>query len=244
MTYLSHSGDCGDLFAALAALKPYGPFKLGLYPSTHTGYRMTVERVECLRPFLEAQPYVAGVEWIPEAKFLNLDGWRRHYRNGFNLCDMLATWLDLPHPGRRDPWFTVDEPNRVAPVVIARSGRYHYRFPWRLAVKKYKECAVFVGHQDEYDAFAGEWGHIPYYKTANFLDLARVIAGAYLVCCNQSSPLWLAEGFKIPTCYEENPSHKNCHWDRPGHVPIIDELAALPDVDDLEDRWKIATGRA
>src|SRR5882762_6239119 len=86
----SHSGDIGDLLAALPVIRQLAGGELVLFPAPYTGFPMTVERVENLRPLLELQPYVKGVRWGAGPEGTNLDEWRKHYDPSKNLTDMLA----------------------------------------------------------------------------------------------------------------------------------------------------------
>jgi len=232
----SHSGDIGDLLAALPVIRQLGGGELVLFPAPYTGFPMTVERVENLRPLLELQPYVKCVRWAAGPEGTNLDEWRNHYDPSKNLTDMLAHTFGQPHPDREEPWLKIDWPDRIARVVFARCQRY--RNPdvdWRQIYDEYADHAVFVGTPEEYCDFQNEVGHVSYRYTPNYLDLARVVAAADLVAVNQTSIRWLAEGFKVPVLVEVEPAINNTHWQReaafyvygPGGIPALAELEDL-----------------
>lgn len=237
----SHFGDTGDLIAALATIATIGPGTLTLYPAPGRVREVfTPEKVERLRSFLECQEYVTGVSFAEHPVGTVLDKWRtRRPRGHRNLADAVADAFNVPHWSRELPWCKVDKPYRAAPVVLARSPRYHgHAFPWSEIVREYGTRAVFVGTEDEHEQFTAEFGYVPHHHTPTLLDLARVIAGASLFVGNQSTPAMLAEALKRPRWLEVgNPP--NCHWNRAhswyGHdfptganvVPKLSDLPAL-----------------
>lgn len=232
----SHSGDIGDLLAALPVIRQLGGGELVLFPAPYTGWRMTRERVENLRGLLELQPYIAGVRWADGPTGTNLDEWRQHYDRYKNLSDMLAQTFGQPHPEREQPWLKIDRPKRIARVVFARSRRYrNLQVDWRRIYDEYAGEAVFVGTPDEHQDFQKEVGPVSYHYSPGYLELARVVAGADLVVVNQTSIRWLAEGFKVPVLVEVEPNINNTHWERagafylygPGDIPALNDLEGI-----------------
>ena len=221
----SHSGDVGDLVAGLSAVEAAGGGELLLVPGRCAGGRMTPQRVESLRSFLEQQPYVKGVWWSKHPIGFNLDEWRRqHLRRGgpVNIADAHHDAMRVPHRDRNLPWLFVDSPCRSSDVVFARGPRWrNTEFGsewWRRLYADYGQRAVFVGHPEEHREFVRDFGPIVYRPTADYLELARVIAGCNLFCGSQSSPFWVAEGFKRLICLEVSTTHKNCYFARQGLI--------------------------
>lgn len=240
----SHSGDQGDLLAHLPIVRGLGGGKLILFPSSYTGYRMTPERVANMAPLLLSQPYIHGVEWASVPSGRNLDDWRNHYKHGLNITDMACDTFGLAFLEREQPWLVVD-PQPVARVIFARSGRYHNdAFPWVKVYERYKSAAVFVGTSAEHNEFERDIGPIDWHPTADMLDLARVIAGCELFVGNQSSPYWIAEGLKVPTLLEITHFPNNSHWERAAnlHGWSADWLGCLPPLDALP--WRQLAGVA
>ncbi len=233
----AHDGDIGDLIAALSVVRYLGGGELVLYPTGYTRERMTRERFESIRDFLGSQPYLSSVSYADSATVgcLNLGHWRKHYANGLNLCDMYYHWLGSPHPDRYEPWLWF-EPTHKADVIFARSPRYHGNFPWRRAIKKYRDCCLFLGHTDEHQAFCREFGEVPY-RSTTFAEAARIIAGARLVCVNQTGLYWVAEAQKKVICLEAsgNWGQRTCHWERNGFFYGSNGLCELPDVEAFDD---------
>jgi Macrocin-O-methyltransferase (TylF) len=235
----SHSGDIGDLLAALPVIRQLGGGELVLFPAQYTGCRMTRARVESLRPLLELQPYIKGVRWAPGPEGTNLDEWRQHYDSYKNLTDMLAQTFGQPHPDREQPWLKIDRPHRVARVVFARSDRYRNpQVDWHKIYKEYAGAAVFVGTPDEHQDLQQEVGPVGYRYTPTYLDAARVVAGADLVVVNQTSIRWLAEGFKVPVLVEVEPAINNTHWQRAGAFYLYgpSDIPALADLESVAVR--------
>ena len=197
-----HSGDLGDLVAALPAIATKGAGELRLYPDPVCGNRMTPERADDVKALLEYQPYIHSVTWHPgRTGGVDLGSWRSHYVNGQNLADMVCTWQKLPHWPRRKPWMVINSSykNLLQPrVVIARTDRWRVKewdFPWRRVMALYADYAAFVGTQAEHDLFCKEVGEIRYHYTENFWHLANTVAQADLVIANQTCVRWLAEAF-------------------------------------------------
>lgn len=233
MTF-SHSGDIGDLLAALPTIKSMGGGELVLYPAPYTGWRMTPQRAESLRPFLELQPYISGVRFARHAIGTNLDHWRDHYRTNLNLSDMVAGAFGQPHHPREQPWLRVDAPNRIARVLFARSGRYRNpAVDWRKLYDEYSEEACFVGTPEEHHDFQRSVGPISFHYTPDYLELARVVAGADLICVNQTSIRWVAEGLKVPVVVEVDPGTNNTHFDRAGAKYLYGSGGDIPPLLDV-----------
>ncbi len=118
----SHGGDTGDLIYALPTVKMLGGGRLRLVKAQQVREPFSPAKVESLRPLLEAQPYVSGVEYGEEATGLNLDAFRRLYRDDLNLSDLVSTTFGVPHYPREEPWLFCSDPRPVARVVINRSA--------------------------------------------------------------------------------------------------------------------------
>lgn len=232
----SHDGDFGDTIAAMNLVHHLGGGDLVLFP-TNTRIRMSPGHMAIIAPLLEAQSYISSVRYSdhPAPNGLNLGRWRFNYRGGLNLCDMYFEWLGLPHPPRYKPWLEA-EPNRESPVVFVRSPRYHGRFPWKRAVKKYRGCSIFLGMPEEHADFCSKFGEVPFFPTSDLLAAAEVIRGAKLVCANQTALFWIAEGLKMPVCLEASgdPGLRNCHWEREGFFYGTSLFSELPDLDVLD----------
>lgn len=224
--WFTHSGDMGDVLFALPTIKAKGGGTLYLFDTPgKTAHGMTQAKADSLRSLLIQQPYIKDVIFCPQGhEDQALNGFRHHFRPYRNLADMHLATHALGPEHRAKAWLQV-EPKQVAPVVIHRSPRYQNNYmPWRRIVEQYKGKAVMIGSPAEWERFVSQFGHVPYYRTANMLELAQVIAGAKLYCGNQSSPEAVAEGLKQNKILEVAPNAPaSCMYKRIGAVYCLDE---------------------
>ena len=70
------------------------------------------------------------------------------------------------------------------------------RFPWPALIAQHGHRMAFVGLEPEYVEFCKLQPaiNVPWHKTANFLELARVINGSKVFIGNQSSSQAIALG--------------------------------------------------
>jgi hypothetical protein len=248
MREFSHDGSAGDIIYHITAVKMLGGGTFWIYPSHIENYRMNRRYAETLMTLLRVQPYLKSVGWNEHAQGTDLGHWRHNYKYRFNLSDMCHSWLGLHHMHRYDPWLTVPDVKRIAPVVINRCPRWRNdHFPWQRVYDAYGRDAVFVGHTQEHAEFCHNWGPISYHHTRDFLELAQVIAGADLFVGNQSSAASVAEGLKMPMIQETLPMDSwwsNCHWERDEKIHGTDGNAELPPLSDLRERWAGSRAKA
>lgn len=217
-----------------------------LRASQLTRVRLTPENWNGIDLLMKAQPYISDVfEWSNHKSDYNLNLFRNKMnlslRRGQGLDTNLADWfLDTFHVDRKardTAWLSV-EPNRVARVVINRTGpgrdpKYIYhnrRFPWHRVLEKYKGDTVFIGSPLEHEVFCDVFGDVPYHSTPNLFEVAKVIAGADLFVGNQSCPLWIAYGLFKPVLLEVWLNGENSSFHRPGVTLGKDNKVPLPDL--------------
>ena len=218
-----HAGDIGDVIAALPIFRAMGGGNLLLFhdkdakPGMAPRESMEGKRFEAIKPLLEAQPYIYSVEW---GTGVSTKGFREVLRPRFeSLTERQARHIDQ-WPVDLSPWLTV--PGDVQPtdrVICCRSPRYHnqYAFPWKAAAEAYGNRLLFIGLPDEHSAFEGMLGcRVEHAKTENFLEIARIMAGARQVIANQSSPLWVAMGLGKKVIVEGCYHCPNTEIPRPG----------------------------
>lgn len=229
-----HFGDVGDVFAACASLETLFPSGVDLVLYKAEGRcrePMSEAKVERLKPLLLQQRYIRSVRYSEKPEGLVLDQWRdRGYHGKINLAEMFAENFGLTPPDKHKPWFTVDNPENVADVIVHRSPRYAGRnFPWRRIIRLYKHRMAFIGLAAEYESFTKSFGQVRYHPTADWLAAARAIAGSKLYIGNQSAPYWLALGLgKRTWCEQFRGSRHNCYWQRDG--AYYDLLPKFPQV--------------
>lgn len=243
-----HSGDMGDVIYAMATFKALGGGVLFLsgdnrYPfPRHTRWVQggaKPEWVGNLASLLDQQPYVWATRYthgLPFSCDVDFNKFRTAYlgktQDAFkSLLKLQAEAIGLT-VDETQPWLTVDWPVTIPdrPILISRTERFHNDdFPWQWLTKEYGERMAFVGTNFEYGLFRQQFKahQIPYYPTANLLELARVIAGAKVLIANQSCPLAIAHGLGKPVVVETWMGNANCmlkrenaiHW-RGGHCDI------------------------
>jgi hypothetical protein len=223
-------GCAGDILYALAAVKMAGGGEFYCNSGCNAGWRLPDATYASVLSLIDAQPYISRTGIVPEARGIDLDVWRQRPGKALNISDQIAEFLGTEYIPRNDPWLYV-APHPVAPVVLHRSPRYHVAgFPWRRVLATYRE-AVFVGYLFEYEQFAGEFGHVPFYPTHNYLELAEVIAGCELFIGNQSSPAAIAQGLRVNMVQESFPPGGwpgDCVWERAGMTHGYGEQVELP----------------
>ncbi len=235
MSIFHHSGRLGDILYSLPALRALGGGHLVLTPWLLVGALLTPTDVENLGGLLRCQPYIRSVTYAPHKPpdCIDLNGFRhQRWLQGQTLADLYLRALGLPAAERDQAWLGV-EPHRVAPVVIHRSARYQDpNFPWPAALRRYRRAGiVFVGTPAEHRDFVAAFGPVAYHATADFLALARVIAGADLFIGNQSAPYAVAEGLKQRTVQETHLPWANCVFRRANAAYSLDLDLQWPALD-------------
>jgi len=234
-----HSGNTGDIVYSMAFMQAMGGGKVILGPKVDLpkppAMRETMcERlVENLRPLLLAQPYVSAVEFsgsMPPCDY-DLNQFRLH--GAGNLVEQVFTAFNVckdAYVSDTVPWLEVENPAVTKPVVINRTARWRNpKFDWKRVLATYRGMLAFVGTEEEHEAFCREHGAVPYRRTENLLELARVIAGCQLFIGNQSTAYAIAEGLKKDTVQETCPEIPNCKFVRPNALYGEGAHLYLPD---------------
>ena len=113
-------------------------------------------------------------------------------------------WESIGLAGRADldiPWMNGIPQKPIAEIVICKTSRYSGKLNWR-GLKEYASRSVFVGMEEEWQAFRSAYFDVEFYKVCNLLDFAQVVAGAKLYVGNQSFGLALADAMLIPRVAE------------------------------------------
>jgi len=128
-------------------------------------------------------------------------------------CDGVGVSRDWAGGRWLDVW-----PRRAARVVFCRSARYRPSVPnvdWRRLIRYAGGDGVFLGLAAEYQAFKTEFGFLGGHLVVdNFLQVARVLAGADLVVGNQTGIVAVANGLGVPLILERCERIDNCRFDR------------------------------
>jgi hypothetical protein len=119
-------------------------------------------------------------------------------------------WESVGLPGKADPdipWMNGIPKKPIADIVLSKTGRYCGKLDW-LRLKEYASRSVFVGLEEEWQAFRSTYFDLEFYKVSSLLDFAQVVTGAKLFVGNQSFGLALADAFLVPRVaelWEPNP---------------------------------------
>jgi hypothetical protein len=220
-----HSGNAGDVIYALPAVRALGGnagaiLKLELNVPLRDksichplgAVQLNRKMYDMLAPLLTAQPYIKRLEEYERGSPLDYD--LDSFRESPLLIDRLgiSRWYFYMFGLAADlsqPWLTV-EPDRTyaQSLVVARSFRYR-----NLALShrflEGRGDIVFVGLHDEYEDFKQQAPSARWVEVDDFLQLARMVAGARLFIGNQSFPYSLAEGLKVRRVLELDPGMPN-----------------------------------
>lgn len=219
-----HSGDLGDIIAALPIIRHLGGGKLYLGATEPCKCRenMTRERFEFIRPLLESAPYIWGVEYEDEAR---ADYDFSEFRSAVprikraSLVEWQARSFDIdPKDVDLSPWLdAIPSPRSKGALVVARSARYHNpSFPWRHITSKYPHV-MHVGTPKEHKELVRRLDNrvIEYAKCPDMLVMAQIIRGSDLFIGNQSSPCWIAMAMGHPLMQETWTVEPNSMIERP-----------------------------
>ena len=209
-----HTGDAGDIIAALPVMRQLGGGDLVIGAGKLGTIRepMKGARYEAIRPLLEAQPYIKSVCYDEHPEGVTHD-FSRFRELDETLGQNLASW-QARYFGRGvdlSPWISLTRKVlKTGKTLFARSPRYHNpEFPWKELLAKHKENSRFVGFGVEIEEFRNEFGPIQHIPTTDLLHLAEMIAGCDLFIGNQSCPCWIAMGLGVPVIQEVWPEHPN-----------------------------------
>ncbi len=113
-------------------------------------------------------------------------------------------WESVGLPGKANldvSWLRRIPQKSIADIVICKTARGSGTLDWAL-LKAYEKRMVFVGLEDEWQAFRRAYFNVEFYKASTLLDLAQVISGTKLYVGNQSFGLALADSMLIPRVAE------------------------------------------
>jgi hypothetical protein len=196
-----HTGDIGDIIAALPVIRHLGGGDLIIgdapIPGQQIRESMQGRRYDALAPLVRAAvPYVTSVQFVggpmPAVDY-DLSTFRQTNSFGQNLAEWQARHLGITNLDQ-SKWLEVTpSAESRGKVVIARSPRYHNpQFNWRRILDANRNSLLFIGLPDEHALFKRDFGYVPYRPTEDMLQVAELIAGSSLFVGNQSAPMWTA----------------------------------------------------
>ena len=233
-----HSGDWGDLIYAMPVMKALGGGVLFMSADCKFPFPMPPRSIRSpsmpfadwcnqISPLLEAQDYVWSAKFTHATPFstdYDLNRFRLPWarRSSSDLHSIFRLHADAFHLtlDESQPWLMVDKfvslPNK--PIVVNRTERYqNLSLQWTDCIRKYGDQMVFIGSPKEHELFNGlgaPFKKVDYHPTKNFLEAARIIAGAKVFMGNQSSCMAIALGLGVPVVQEVWPMNGNCRLKR------------------------------
>lgn len=247
MNTYGHSGDLGDIVAALPTIRATGGGRLVIFHRAGGAREsMKGKRFDAIKPLLEAQPYIESVTWSDTVPAVDFDF--STFRHDHILGENLAEW-QARHFGVEislEPWLTVPNLFREMSdrIIVARTARYqNWQFPWRRIVQEHGERILFVGMPNEHAAFCKINGKVDHLPTADLLEVAQVIAGSSMLIANQTAACWVGLGLGHPLVQEQSPVTRDSVIERPnaqyvlyGEMPRIPTFGANLIASELQQR--------
>lgn len=228
MKVFFHSGDLGDIIAALPAIRALGGGRLVIgqriwRPLIGIRESMRGGRYRVIEPLLKAAPCISDVAYDDHppkidydfsqfrpvvSRLLSASRLEKIFGNRTkltNLVEQQAQYLGVNNVDV-SPWLSVPpHPATAGKTVVARSARNHNpRFPWPRLLEARRSEMVFIGLPDEHRAFEQEFGPVAYRPTKDLLEVAQLIAASRLFVCNQGCPGWIAMALGHPLVQETN----------------------------------------
>lgn len=225
-----HSGDMGDIIAALPVFRQLGGGRIIICdsitqePGLVARESLKGARFEAIKPLLEAQPYITEAEWSDTPTTTTHDAWafRNKLQHGESLAHAQGRHLGLENLNI-SKWITIPgEPlhNLRTRVAIYRSPRYHvpeWDKVWAKIAQAYGDKLLFVGLKEEHEAMEKLMGlRIEHAVTPDLLEAARVINACSLVYGNQTCGAWLTMGLHKRYVQETDLQRPNSRIDYAG----------------------------
>lgn len=220
----SHSGEWGDLILSLPAIKALsGGSVYGVdRPWTRPNFR---NKIALAKSLLEAQNYIDHVgPHNGERIDIDISPFRRNgLITGQTIVERVARYCRVT-ADISEPWLHVEPDARSkGRIVINQCPRWtSFFFPWKQIVQTFGDDLLFIGLPEEHKEFCDEFGKMPYLRTNDLHDVARLIRGSELFCGNQSCCAAIAEGLHHPKVLAVCQWACDCFFKRDGAMYCID----------------------
>lgn len=222
-----HLGKIGDLCYALPACRELGittlyiPERTAESPAIYSTVKDFLLLQPCIKEVKEYPSNLGYGELAPGIHIdIDLDLHRTHpYRGKTNMVQRYFEIFNIKGVDPYQPWLTIDRPflipfeNKYCVINLTNRFRDNSLVDWKRIraniLKEYGTDHWFVGTEAEHADFERAYGKVNYMKTPTVLDLARFIAGAEEVYCNQSLCLVIAQGLGKVYHLEKKPTKTN-----------------------------------
>ncbi len=205
----THSGATGDIIFSLPTIKAMGGGKL-IVTNFHK------QRYEAVKPLIEAQEYITGVEWAeqkPEGS-IDLDKFRQYAGHHFNLVEAHLKAQNIIGYHWQDGWLTLPDNQQLLPGIkyaaINRTTNYaDENCDWIKEVeylRSISDVVFFIGYPEEYNLFCYKFAEVKYFP-CNFLEAAHLMKNAVMFTGCYSAMSTIAMGLGINYRLEQAPGH-------------------------------------
>lgn len=161
-----------------------------------------------LKPLVEAQDYIAGME-IWEGQQVDLDYDVTRDKKSIPMpYGLIHTWGEAAFPQTSTDlsqrWLMAETNMRyIDKVVISRTQRYTNPYVTYFFLKDYESQLVFSGTPAEHEHFCNaNKVNVEFLKIDNFLELAEVMNACKFVLSNQTLAWHVADGLKVKRLLE------------------------------------------
>lgn len=230
----------GDFYLRMNNIQNVVTSKLGWGDVGRHRGRMTPEDYDLMKELVLHQPYINSFNiWNGEEIDYELEDAYDHLETGFfprNFSNQYALAVGLdPKKHVRElqlfPWMECREERKFPgrPIVIHRSPNYQEGNPvespkWKNFIERgLVDQAVFVGAPSDHHYFQETFKvSVPYYKTPDWMELARVIMGSNLMITSMGGPsaLCLCLGKTMFLESRKNETHERLEINYPLRVNI------------------------
>lgn len=241
-----HMGKIGDIIFSLPTIRELGGGILYIpenTPDECTGMYSALKDLLLLQPYIhEVREYPSGYAYMEQAPGIHidydLDDARKQPAKGrIHIVKRYMDQFEVNYLNWKEPWLVVDDkPTGVAGpyTLVSYTGRHiknergeTSRVDWKRVIQSIKGQAYFIGLPDEYGAFRLQYDDsyylpsIPYLRTKNMLEVARLIRDCDALYCNQSSALAIAQGLSKTYHLDVKPGKTNCLMRSPNEYILL-----------------------
>jgi hypothetical protein len=141
----------------------------------------------------------------------NLDKFREEKQYGHLIKRMLLKF-GLPIEDWKTPWLKDIHPVKSSRFLVNITPRWREgsSIDWKKTLQFIRSELMFIGFEDEYNAFCKEVFEIPYLHCNNLLEMSQYVNGCEALYCNQSAALAIAQGLGKKYFLEHKPGKFNC----------------------------------
>jgi hypothetical protein len=250
----SHSGNIGDTWAALPAIKQCyiqtgkkailylisgqraSYYEGATHPTKDSeglNVQLNSDMINMMIPLLKAQSFIEDAKiWEGEQADVDMDIIRHTYVGMPNFTLQMYYFFVFPDLwyNLNNQWIEVPDADKnfaKGKILINRTERYTNETDYSF-LKEYEDDCLFIGTMREYNNFCMNFDlNIPKVNVTSFLEFAQAIKQSKFYIGNQSQGFQLAEGMKEPRICEL------CGW-AANVIPMGKDAYGFLNTDSLE----------